>query len=340
MRLLRVVLAALTLIASVFTAAVEAADVPPRGTKPHDTVRVGYLPLVSFAPLFIAVEHRYFEKYGVNVELIGFANAPPLLTALVSGDLDAGSGGAIAGFFNAIAKGGGIKTVADRGSVAEGYGYNHFLVRKDLTDQIRTYRDLKGKTILIPSPVSPSRYQLWRTLKAVGLDEKDVELRYAPFDAVPASFKAKQVDTAIAVTPHAELTVAEGLAEVLEHSNIKPLFRQQLATYVYSEKFMRDRPDAATRFLKAMLEGVRAYNRLPEVEVSRIISRFAPMKSSLPRGVKFAKPYLAPDMMPDVNSILDQQAYWVRLGFVQKEVPPQELFDFSFLRRAQASQPQ
>ena len=57
---------------------------PPDGKK----LRIGYLPIAASLPLFVAIEHGYFENEGFEVELIQFGSSNEMALAGIRGDLD------------------------------------------------------------------------------------------------------------------------------------------------------------------------------------------------------------------------------------------------------------
>jgi len=54
-------------------------------------IKVGYLPIYVDLPLFVAKDHGFFAKYGVEVELKRFESSPNIGTSIINGDIDAGA---------------------------------------------------------------------------------------------------------------------------------------------------------------------------------------------------------------------------------------------------------
>ena len=68
-----------------------------------DTVKLGDLPSISNAGIYIALEKGYFQERGVIVETERFASAGKLIAPLASGQLDVSVGSPTADLFNSIA---------------------------------------------------------------------------------------------------------------------------------------------------------------------------------------------------------------------------------------------
>jgi NitT/TauT family transport system substrate-binding protein len=56
--------------------------------QPQASVKIGYLPVYSNLPLFVAAEEGFFSQNGIKTELIRFESSPTIATALVNGDID------------------------------------------------------------------------------------------------------------------------------------------------------------------------------------------------------------------------------------------------------------
>src|SRR5437764_1012736 len=59
--------------------------------KPSQTIRIGYLPIYVDLPLFVAKDKGFFDRRGVQVELVRFASSPEIGTALVTNNVQAGA---------------------------------------------------------------------------------------------------------------------------------------------------------------------------------------------------------------------------------------------------------
>jgi NitT/TauT family transport system substrate-binding protein len=68
-------------------------------------VNVGYLPLISYTPIFIAMEQGYYAEAGIDVNLLNFPSAGKMITALATGDLAVAAGSSSAALYNAVAEG-------------------------------------------------------------------------------------------------------------------------------------------------------------------------------------------------------------------------------------------
>ena len=59
-------------------------------TKEKDKIKVGYIPIAECAQLYVAQEMGFFEKEGLEVEMLSLAGGAQILNALNSGSVDIG----------------------------------------------------------------------------------------------------------------------------------------------------------------------------------------------------------------------------------------------------------
>src|SRR5260370_27277932 len=96
---------------------------PGRARPPRQgaTLKIGFIPLLTVGPLFVANDHGYFREAGIDVELVRFNSGAEMVVGLGTGELAAGFAGASPGLFNAWARGVGIVFVADGARSAPGH---------------------------------------------------------------------------------------------------------------------------------------------------------------------------------------------------------------------------
>src|ERR1044072_3022416 len=75
----------------------------PAGGK--TTIRLGYVPVMIFAPLYVAQVRGYFAVEGLDVSLTLVQGGSDSVVQLAAGNFDAAAGGAAAGMLNAAARG-------------------------------------------------------------------------------------------------------------------------------------------------------------------------------------------------------------------------------------------
>ncbi len=223
-------------------------------------VKVGITNVVADVGFFVADKRGYFAEENLKVELVPFDAAAKMIAPLASGDLDVGGGGISAGLFNAVARGVGMRIVADKSSAYFGVGTGALMVRKDLVESGR-YKspvDLKGAKLAVPAAGTGTSTSLQRYFSKFGLSLHDMDLVYLSFPQMAVALQNKAIDAAFLTEPNETAVTRRGDAvKIAGDDEMFP--NHEIAVTLFSEKFIHERRDIAVRFVRAMLRGVRDY---------------------------------------------------------------------------------
>lgn len=134
------------------------------------------------------------------------------------------------------------------------------------TGNIKSIRDLKGKTISVSGPTGPDGLFMAVTLANVGIDLKtDVKLvNHPPAEGVQL-LSSGQVDGLVAFPPISQQLRAKGIGHVIVDSMAdRPWSDYFCCTANVNRNWMEQHPVATKRALRAMLKGADAVVREPE----------------------------------------------------------------------------
>jgi NitT/TauT family transport system substrate-binding protein len=309
----------------------------------EETVKIGVNGVVSDAAFFIAERKGYFAKQGIKVELVHFDSGPQMVAPLGTGQIDVAAGASSAGLFNAVARGIGLKVVADKGSAPVGYSYVPIIVRKDLIDEgkVKTYADFKGLKIAeagkggTPGPI------LDEGLKRGGLKYDDVQHVYnLGYPQQVLALANKAIDVGVTAEPSATQAIKSGYAIRFSAPDHYP--NQQIAVLLYGDLFIKNRNDVATKFMVAYLEGVRFYNgALKDGHFSG--PNAAELIDILVEFTKVKDRALYADMTPngcnpnghvDLPSLTKDFEFYKRHGYLEGTTTVDALVDQTFVDRA------
>lgn len=302
-----------------------------------DVVRIGTLKLIGAAPLYVALEHGYFEEEGLDVRLEYFAAAAPIAVAVASGDVEVGATGITAALFNSIAGGSSMYLVADRGSEQPGYHLNSLVTTREKYDAgLQTVESLKGSRIGITSLGSTYHYQIGRILELHGLSLDDVEL--VPLRNISVMLEAVRegtVDAALVSPPWGAHAEEEGWGKIMFWAG--DLMPYQVTGVFYSGK-MRNNRDVAVRFMRAYIRGVRdymdaAFGDDPEAK-AKLVDIVHRHTDAAPDAIAQSLSYIDRDARPDVEDLMAQQDWYFRHGMISRVLQPEEFVDLSFIEEA------
>ena len=327
----------LALLAAIMIACVGAA-------RANEQVKVGAAWSSSDLPLLFALDRGYFKEEGLDVEAIHFDSGARMVAPLATGDLDVAGGATSAAFFNAADRGIAIRIVANRSAMAPGYRFQTVVVRSDLvrSGRFKSYADFKGMKIALPAAGIGSQVDIEAMARRGSIAYEDIEQVYLNFGQIVAGLRGKAIDGALMIEPYGSATAAEGFGEIIDTT--QDLFpNEEISFLFYSDKFARERPDTARRYMKAMLRGARDYNDAITdgrwndtpiaMEAARLLSRAVGMTPEQVRG-SFPQA-TSPDGAINLDPLRKVLAFFQARGMVpSKTVTVEKVVDMSFAEAA------
>jgi len=238
-------------IVTVALASVTAAcvDKPPPQEIP---IRIGWQ--VSWATqgqlATILKRTNLLEINGLQGEFVGFSYGGPLNEGALSGRVDV--------IFTADQPAAHLLAKGAEWTIVGRLIYNRTGIVVPMDSEVKTVRDLEGKTISIPFGAAAHRNALI-SLRAAGLDPA-VDARILNLDileqvgVVQGRGDWGEVDAFVTWDPPLANYEHKNFARVLDISRV-------VSVIVMADRFIQDHPGAATRFLKAYLEAYAYYAR-------------------------------------------------------------------------------
>jgi len=300
-----------------------------------EIVKMGDLPAISNAGLYVAIEEGHFGEKSITVEAERFASGAKMTPARAAGQPDVATGTPAASLFNSIAAGMEFRIVADKGQVRPGFSFSPIIVRKDLVDggRVKRVRDLKGLKLASGAKGIHLDYFLAKMLEHDGLSYDAVEIVTLAYPDAIKALASKAVDAVIAPEPWGVRAEEQKVGVRLFLTEQTPeIATFQAAVIMYSGKFIKDRPKVARDFLQAYAKGVRYYlERGPKNdEIATILSKHT---SVPPETIKASIPfYIELDVKPRVQDLVKLQDWFHQMGWVKQKVPIERVVDLSFLQ--------
>jgi len=300
-----------------------------------ETVKLGDLPAISNAGIYIAIEKGFFQEHGVTVDIERFASAGKMTAPLATGQIDVSVGSPSAGLFNAIASGMDFRIVADKGQVRPGYNFTPLIVRKDLVDsgKVKTLKDLKGLKVANGAKGINFDFFLAKMMEHVGLTYDVLDVVYMSYPDGVKALASKAVDAAFAPEPWGARAEQEKVGTRLFLTEQVPaLATFQVAVIMYSGKFMKERPKMARAFMQGYVQGLKLYNQrggLKDPEVAAILAKH--LKLPVETIQATLPVYLDPSGKPRVQDLAAFQDWFHQMGWVKEKVPMDRVVDLSFL---------
>ena len=303
--------------------------------RAEDVVRLGHNRTWSNPALLVGLATGAFKQAGVDVVEQQFTNPADIITAMVSGSIDAGASPGPT-LFTAIARGAKVKAVA----ILQGMNVPPiaYCVRADAG--INTVQDLRGKIAAVNNYGGTYDIYLRYWLEKHGLDpKKDIRIDIIPVPALLPALINKQVD----IAPLAAFDLSA--AQERYPGQTKTLFDTgdvmkegtgandvNGLVLVMSDAFISQHRDTAVKFLEGYLRAIHAMNQDPKTALDEWADFV---------GNKALRSLSAPPVIPDNGKVYLASLQFdadeaLHYGYLPQEIDVHTMVDSSLIEAAAA----
>ncbi len=273
------------------------------------TVKVGTLPIMPTAAMYIGIEQGIFAKHHLDVQIETGQGGAALVPAVMSGTMDFATGNPTS-----------LLTARDRGMdvrVITSYTYDtpdgvHAVLAK--TDSgIESMKDLQGRTVAINTLKSMGDLHIMDAVEKAGGDPKKVQFVEMGFPQMEAALKAGQVDAVW--TPEPFLTIIRDAGyEVVGFPGVESVKGHPTMMFFTSGSTIDKKPDMVANMQAAMDEAMDYASEHPD-ELRTVAAEKLKMDPALAKKVvleEFGGPVRR-------DTVEQTGALMVKYGFIQKE---------------------
>lgn len=300
------------------------------------TFQLDWLPGGDKAPIYVCIEKGFCAEEGLDVSIAGGRGSSEAVTKLATGASDIGLSG-ISALMAAKSKGE-IPVTAVMSKFNKGPHAFYTLEG----NEIKEIKDVKGKKIAT-SPFTASNVFLPLVLEDAGLSEDDIQLTKADPGALGPMLMTGQVDAIIAWVTDVSRYEGQGKQAKKEVTYI-PWSTAGLDLYsasiVAADKFLKERPEVAKRFLKAYIKSVEYAKDNTAEAAKAVVAKVPELKAENVEGsLKDALPLLYNEVTEEFGlGTFDKDRLavtWKRVAKAQKldesAIDPETIIDRSFL---------
>lgn len=229
---------------------------------------------VCLAPLPVAIDHGFFQKQNLDVELVNYSGSTDqLLEAIATGKSDAGLGMALR-WLKPLEQGFDVKIVA-------GTHGGCLRALAPAKSEVKSVADFKGKTIAVGDMAGPDKNFFSIQLAKAELNpDKDVEWRQYPGNLVRLAVEKGEAQIGLASDPLAYLWLKDGeLKEV--GSNLDGPYKDISCCIVgVRGSLLRDDPLVARGLTQALLDAAMFASQNPE-KAAKSFQPYAPKNATI-----------------------------------------------------------
>jgi NitT/TauT family transport system substrate-binding protein len=308
------------------------------------TARAGFIPVVGTAPFFVAQGEGLLKQAGLEIATTAFESGPNMIQALASGTIDIYVAG-VAPLAVARSRGIDVRVVAatavgENVVVAAPALAKHFAAGTSPAAAFKAFRAASGKPARLATqpagsvPNTTLQYWLWEVAK---VDKADIEIVPMGIDATQQAILANAVDGGSVREP--ALTILQDRnPQIKLIAGGEEVFPGQPGTVVaVTGAFVTKHPEAVQKLVEGLIKGANLIVKSPEKAAPHV-------------GAALGKGIVSPELIQkalvspaskfeiDPRKIIEparaMQAYQVKLGSLEKELPFDGLFETQFYERA------
>ncbi|WP_330285745.1 ABC transporter substrate-binding protein [Streptomyces sp. NBC_00576] len=234
-------------------------------------VKVGIIPIIDVAPLYLGQKKGFFSSRGIELEMVSAQGGAAIIPGVVSDQFQFGFSNTTS-LMIAQVKGVPIKSVvngaASNGKV--GADVTGVAVKKD--SSIKSAKDLAGRTVAVNTLQNIGSTTVRESVRLAGGDPSKVKFVEMPFDQMPAALDAGRVDAAWMGDPAMTIAKAQG-ARVVASPFAETDPKLTVATYFTSTQLTKQKPDLVKKFAAAMSESLQYATDHPD-EARQILTTY------------------------------------------------------------------
>jgi NitT/TauT family transport system substrate-binding protein len=322
------------------------AAAPFAGARAQEAVpaRIGYIPIIGTAPVFVAQGEGWLKQAGINASFTVFESGPNMIQAFASGTIDFYLAG-IAPLAVARSRGVDVRVVAataiaENVFVAAPALAKFFTTGTSAAAAFKAHKAATGKAARLATqpagsvPNTTLQYWLWEVAKA---DKADVEIVPMGIDATQQAVLAGAVEGAIVREPALSIIQKRNPGIKLIAGG-EELFPGQPGTVLAgSGAFVGKNPEVVQKVVGALIRAADLIAKNPDKaapHVGAALGKGIVDPALIRQGLTSPASKFEIDPRKIIEPSRAMQAYQVKLGSLEKELPFDGLFETQYYERA------
>jgi len=286
-------------------------------------VKVGAIPIVDVAPIYLAKEQGFFKKRNIDVEIVQTTGGAAAVPGVVSGDFQYAFAN-VTSLLLAQTKGLPLQVIAS-GNASTGKEDADFAgIVVPPSSKITNAKGLEGHTVAVNNLKNIGEIGIRAAIEKDGGDPSKVKFVEMAFPDMPAALASGKIEAAWLVEPF--FTVAKKAGNKLISSNLAVTAPDlTVGTYFTSKQQAQKDPKLTADFAAAIQEGLQYAQDNPDA-VRKVLQTYTQIKPDAAAAItlpafpvkinresvetmsELMVKYGMADKKPDVDALLDKNA--------------------------------
>ncbi|MGW0332519.1 ABC transporter substrate-binding protein [Streptomyces sp. NPDC003011] len=234
-------------------------------------VKVGVIPIVDVAPLYLGQKKGFFSSRGIDLRMESAQGGAAIIPGVVSGQFQFGFSNTTS-LMIAQTKGVPVTSVVNGAATngKAGGDVTGVAVKKD--SPVKSAKDLAGRTVAVNTLQNIGDTTVREAVRKDGGDPSKVKFVEMAFDQMPAALDGGQVDAAWMGEPALTIAKSQG-ARVVASPFAETDPKLTVATYFASTQLTKENPDLVKKFAEAMTESLTYASVHPD-EARQILTTY------------------------------------------------------------------
>jgi len=266
-------------------------DEPGEASGGAQQVKVGIIPILDVAPIYLGKEKGFFTSRNIELTLESGQGGAAIVPGVVSGQFQFGFSN-VTSLLIAQSRGLPLKVVSN-GVASTGKDKADFggVVTRD--DSIKTAADLAGKRVAVNTLKNIGDSTIRASVRKAGGDPSSIKFVELAFPDMPAALQADRVDAIWVVEPFLSTSLGEG-GRLVASNYVDTAPDLTVAVYFTSEQLTKDDPDLVKRFTEAMTESL-AYAESHPDEARQVLTTYTQIDEAVIQEL------ILPKWPPEIN---------------------------------------
>ncbi|MFF7160023.1 ABC transporter substrate-binding protein [Streptomyces sp. NPDC008086] len=250
------------------------------------TVKVGLIPIVDVAPLYLGQKQGFFEKQGLKLEFTTAQGGAAIVPGVASGQFQFGFSN-VTSLMVAQSNGVPVKAVANgiASTGVAGEDFGALMVKKG--SPLKSPKELEGRKVAINTLKNINETAVRESVRKAGGDPDKVDFVELAFDQMPAALDQGQIDAAMVVEPATATIKSQGGVEIASPLvDVAP--NLTVAMYFASTQYAKQNPEVVKKFQDATAESLAYADAHPD-EARQIITTYTKIPADVLAKVTLPK---------------------------------------------------